>query len=83
MHDSDKFERVQLCTPRIVNWLPIFVSSEILNSETGWKTLHTIRCIVRITTIFKINMEIVPDYFFILFLAKFHIITQEKNIIVE
>lgn len=62
VHDSDKLERVQLCAARIVTGLPIFVSMAVLYSETGWETLQTRRYIAKMTTMFKINMEIVPDF---------------------
>lgn len=37
VHDSDKLEKVQLCTDGIFTGLPIISSKDVLYSETGWK----------------------------------------------
>ena len=47
---------------RIVTGLPIFASSESLDTETVWQTLQNRRYAAKMITVFKIYNGCVPPY---------------------
>ena len=62
LYDIEKLEKVQLAAARTITGLPIFVSREILYSETGLEPLVTRRRTAKLTTMFKVHNNVVPDY---------------------
>ena len=60
--DIEQLEKVQLHAARIVTGLPIFSSRESLYYETGWEPLSSRRHSKKLTVMYKIHNNLVPDY---------------------
>ena len=60
--DIKKFGKEQFYAARIVTGLPIFASSESLDTETVWQTLQNRRYAAKMITVFKINNGCAPPY---------------------
>ncbi|XP_062621091.1 uncharacterized protein LOC134282700, partial [Saccostrea cucullata] len=60
--DSEKLEKLQLCAARIVTGLTLLASKDALYFETGWEPLHERRKKTRLTTMYKIDKNQVPEY---------------------
>lgn len=62
LQDVEKLEKVQLCAARIITGLPILSSRESLYLETGWTPLSERRKLTKLSTMYKIHNNLVPDY---------------------
>lgn len=60
--EIEKLEKVQLHAARIVTGLPILASRESLYFETGWESLARRREIAKLTIMYKIHYNLVPQY---------------------
>lgn len=60
--DVEKLEKVQLYAARIITGLPILSSRESLYLETGWTPLSERRKLAKLSTMYKIHNNLVPDY---------------------
>lgn len=60
--EIEKLEKVQLRAARIVTGLPILASRESLYFETGWASLSKRREIAKLTIMYKIHYNLVPQY---------------------
>lgn len=60
--DVEKLEKVQLYAARIITGLPILFSIESLYLETGWTPLSERRKLAKLSTMYKIHNNLVPEY---------------------
>lgn len=60
--EIEKLEKLQLHAAKIVTRLPILASKESVYLETGWESLSKRREIAKLITMYKIHLNLVPQY---------------------